>query len=557
MTQSFFVMDTHNSPCRLGCPAGIDVKAYVNYIAQNQMTKALEIILETVPFPGTLGRVCHHPCETVCKRQEVDEAIAICDLKRAAFDIGKTGLPAPAKPAQATGKRVAIVGAGPGGLTAAHDLALMGHNVTVYEALPVAGGMLYAGIPAYRLPRNILQEEIDRILSLGIELHLSTPVTASGEVSFDSLKQNNDAVFVALGAHGSKKMNIPNEDISGVIHSTNFLRDFNLGRKVEVGAKVVVVGGGNAAIDAARTALRMGSKVTLMYRRSRVEMPAISHEVDEAENEGVTMKFLTTPVGFEEEKGHLKSMNFIRMELGEPDESGRRRPIPIPNSEEKMKIDTVIISIGQHPEFEGIEIPRTKWNTILVNENTLATEIPGLFAGGDAVTGPASVIEAIAQGRVAAQSIHQYLTTGEMTFKPSQKRPKPNTIQYIIRADIEEAERMKVPHLTVKEAKKGFNEVMHGFSKETAIEEAKRCLSCKALDQNDNRAAEVAKKLEVKNRIIKVMKENKEGLTVPEIAEMLNIGTDIVFNHIKSLYKYGNAEIAKKGYEFHTWILKE
>jgi heterodisulfide reductase subunit A len=473
-----FVIEKKDSPCKIACPAHIPVQGYVALIGKGKFQEALDLVRETVPFAGTLGRICYHPCEVVCKRQEVEQPLAICALKRFVYDACSGGeLPEPAE--RVYKEQVAIVGAGPAGLTAAYHLARLGYGVTVYEALPVAGGMLAVGIPEYRLPRDVLNHEIDLIRALGVEIQLGTPVGRDGDPSLDDLRRENDAVFLAVGAHESRRLGIPGEDLEGVIHSTDFLRRLGLGEEVALGRRVAVIGGGNAAIDAARSALRLGSEVTVVYRRSRVEMPAISAEVEAAMEEGVQFHFLATPTRVLERDGRVVGMECIRMELGEPDESGRRRPVPIPDSEFTIDVDTVIVSIGQRPNLAPLAgAETTKWRTLAADEDTLATPVKGIFAGGDAVTGPAMAIDAMAAGKRAAESIHRYLQGQDLLVGRTFEWPRPEEIEVAIPRDVELAERPQMSHLPLAERRTTFHEVELGLTEEQAIAEAQRCLSC-------------------------------------------------------------------------------
>ena len=338
--------------------------------------------------------------------------MSICALKRFAYDAGisEVGLEQdhPQPVAVQFAEKVAIVGAGPAGLTAAYELTRRGYQVTIYDALPAAGGMLVAGIPAYRLPRDVLKHEIEYICSLGAEVHLNTPIGRDGGPTLDDLRRDYAAVFMAVGAHGSSRLGIDGEDLPGVLQAVPFLRKLNLcesgltAAEVGVGKRVAVIGGGNSAIDAARCALRLGSQVKILYRRSRTEMPAAAWEVAAAEAEGVELNFLVAPVRVIEKDGHVAGLECIKMELGEPDASGRRRPVPIPGSEFIVELDTIIAAIGQTVESEGLGV-ETKRGNLVADRATLMTSIPGVFAGGDAVTGPASVVEAVGHGIEAAE----------------------------------------------------------------------------------------------------------------------------------------------------------
>jgi heterodisulfide reductase subunit A2 len=472
-----FVIEKHESPCKNACPAQIPVQGYVALIAQGKFTEALNLIRNAgIPFAGTLGRVCYHPCEDVCKRGDWDEAVSICALKRFCYDAGKDG--AETKPAQILHEeRVAIVGAGPSGLTAAYQLLHMGYQVTVFDEQPIAGGMLATGIPEYRLPRNVLVDEIEIVKNLGAELRLNTPVGKENGLKLEDLQKDYQAVYLAIGAHGSSRLRVPGEELPGVMQAVPFLRKLNMGEDVRIGKKVAVIGGGNSAIDAARCALRMGSEVNLIYRRSRAEMPAASFEVAAAEEEGVELNFLMTPVRVLEKDGTAVGIECVRMELGEPDESGRRRPVPVEGSEFEIELDTVIAAIGQNVLSEGLGV-ETKWGNIVVDDVTLETSVAGVFAGGDAVIGPASVVEAIGAGKQAAESINRYLRKMDMYAGRRSSWKKPDPVSSKKEAKQSRAPRERMVELSLKDRLVGFSEVEMGFNEEQAIAEAQRCLDC-------------------------------------------------------------------------------
>ncbi len=479
-------------PCKDACPAHIDVQGYVALIGQGKFAEALALIRRTIPFPGVIGRVCNHPCETACNRGQYDQPIAICALKRfvADYEQQAAGGPGDKEAGEQAGKaageraaraqRVAIVGAGPAGLTAAHDLALQGYGVTVFEALPVAGGMLAVGIPDYRLPRAVLDAEIARIQALGVEIRLNTPVGGEGGPTFDDLCCEYDALFIAVGAHRELQLRIEGEDLAGVMPGALFLRQMNLGQAVGIGKRVAVIGGGNVAIDAARSALRLGAEsVTILYRRSRAEMPASPWEVEDAEEEGVQIHFLANPIRILGRHGRVVGIECVRMELGEPDASGRRRPIPVPGSEFVLEVDTVIPAIGQSPDLDFVSngaLPVTRWGTLAADPETLATEVPGVFAGGDAVSGPATAIKAVAAGKRAAESIHRYLQ-GEPLARPDKSLPVVPYEEVDLRRARPQA-RAPMPKLAPETRITSLAEVELGFSQEQAVAEALRCLNC-------------------------------------------------------------------------------
>ncbi len=473
-----FVIEKRESPCKSACPAHIPVQGYVALIAQGKFREALERVREAgVPFVGSLGRVCYHPCETICKRGEWDEPVSICALKRIAYDAGVSD-DYPKRIPPRWKERVAIVGAGPAGLTAAYELVRKGYLVTVFDALPVAGGMLAVGIPAYRLPRTVLNQEIEYIRALGVQVQLNTPIGRDGGPSLEDLQQDFKAIFLAVGAHISSRLNVSGEDLTGVLHGVNFLRQLNLDKPVEVGKRVAVIGGGNTAVDAARCALRLGAQVHILYRRSRVEMPAAPYEVAAAEAEGVNLTFLVAPSRVLEEDGRVAGIECIHMQLGEPDSSGRRRPVPIPGSEFTIDADTVIAAIGQNVDAEGLGVERTRWGSVAVDPLTLETSLPGVFAGGDAVLGPASVVDAVGAGIQAADSIHRYLRSLDMRDGRRTSWPQPEDINVEPYSEVRYARRAQLPELAVAERVGNFLEVEQGLTIEQAIAEAQRCLNC-------------------------------------------------------------------------------
>jgi heterodisulfide reductase subunit A len=405
--------------CQERCPVHIDIRRYVGMIATGEYEAAIQVIREKNPLPAICGRICPHPCETVCNRGRQDEPIAIDALKRfvSDFEIAqrKAGRFVPPKPKRDRKIKLAVVGAGPAGLTVAHDLALEGFRPTIFEAESVPGGMMHMGIPEYRLPRDILLSDVAYIQDLGVEIKLNSPISKDLTVD-DLFKQGFKAVFLGVGAWEGLKLRVPGEDdYEGFLDCIQFLKQVNLGDKTKPGNKVIVIGGGNSAIDSARTAMRLGcDEVTILYRRSRKEMPANSWEVDGAEEEGVKVHYLAAPVKITGTNGKVNGMVCTKMKLGKLDASGRRRPIPIEGSEFTVEADLVIPAISQQPDISflpedhGFEISR--WNSFVVDERTMATNRDGVYAGGDDVTGPATVIEAIQAGHVAANSIKEYLS---------------------------------------------------------------------------------------------------------------------------------------------------
>ncbi|MFQ5639760.1 MAG: NAD(P)-binding protein [bacterium] len=470
------------SPCTLACPAGVNVKAYVSLIAAGRFKEALQVVKERNPLPGICGRICTHPCESFCNRAEVDTPVAICWLKRFVADYELQHPESRPKPLPVTKKeKVAIIGSGPAGLTAANDLIRKGYGVTIFEALPEAGGMLIAGIPSFRLPRDIIQHEIESIRRLGVQIKTGKKV--SGPKALDRLfEAGYNAIFIAVGAHNGKKLGIPGEEENeGVLDAISFLRQANLDQPPKLGKKVAVIGGGNSAIDAARTAVRMGSEdVSIVYRRTRKEMPAHEAEIQQAEFEGVKISYLTLPVEVLGKDGKVSGMVCTKMKLGKPDSSGRRRPIPIAGSSFTVAADTVIAAISQAPDLSFLLTKKgdiSKWHTIVTEESTSATSRPGVFAGGDAVTGPNTVIDAIAAGHVAAQSIERYLRGEPFQQKLAQERPVETEIKPNVKAH-KKKKRAEMPVISRRERQTGFDEVELGFNAAKAMEEAQRCLRC-------------------------------------------------------------------------------
>jgi len=461
------------SPCQNACPAGIDVPRYIRLIGDGKYAEAVAVIREKVPFPAVLGYVCVHFCEAKCRRGQLEEAIAIKELKRFAAE-RDTGLwKQNSKILPSTGKKVAVVGSGPAGLTVAFYLTKLGHKVTVFEALPAAGGMMRVGIPRYRLPAEVLDKEIKEIEDVGVEIKLNSRI----ESTDDLFTQGYDAIFIGIGAHRGTNMGIEGEDTPGIIDGADFLREVSLGNEVRVGDKVAVIGGGNVAIDASRTALRLGAReVTILYRRTRAEMPASPEEIEEAIREGVNIIYLAAPVRASRANGRL-NVESIRMQLGRVDQSGRRRPEPMEGSEFTEEYDTMIKAIGQESvTLDGFGVDVGRGGRIQVDDDTLATSKEGVFAGGDVVTGPASVIEAIADGRQAAITIDKYLGGDgdiEEVLAPIEEVPRYEA------PEIEgEQYRPEVNTMPLENRLSCFDLVELGFDEDKGIEETTRCLRC-------------------------------------------------------------------------------
>jgi len=475
------------SACRHTCPVGIDVPKYVAAIAEGNYLEAAEIVRERNPFPAICGRICHHPCEVKCRRGELDEAVAIRSLKRFAADWYFTSAKTSPQPfPQTKNKRVAIIGAGPTGLTCAFYLARMGYPVTVFEALSLGGGMLAVGVPEFRLPRAAIDNDILYIKKRGVEIRYNTPINVNYTID-DLKKEGFDAVFIAAGAHKSQRIGIPGEEegLRGLYFGLSFLRDVKLGKEVEIGKRVVVIGGGNTAIDSARTALRMGAeRVDIFYRRTREEMPVSEVEHDEAIEEGVRINFLVSPTRILRDNGRAVGVECIRMKLGEADETGRRKPLPLEGSEFSVRADTVIPAVGQAPDLSFLPpdstLERAKWGALQVDTNSLVTNIPGIFAGGDFVTGPTYVIDAIAAGRRGATAIDKYLRgdSSRVTFFDEREEVEEDMVEKKLEGVADEKPRVKMPVAQPKERIKDFREIEMGFTEERAREEAKRCLRC-------------------------------------------------------------------------------
>jgi NADH-quinone oxidoreductase subunit F len=484
-----------SSPCQYICPINQEASVYVALIASGKFEEALNIIRKDNPFPTVCGRVCHHPCETVCRAAEMGEPIAIRALKRFIMDWAiEKGYQAPGEQKEQKKDKVAIIGAGPAGLAAGYYLNQKGYQVVVFESLPVLGGMLTIGIPEHRLPKKTLSFDIEHIINSG--LTIKTNKALGKDFSIDDLfKEGYRAIFIATGAHKSMKLNIPGEDKNGVLHALELLKTVNLGKKAELGEKAGIVGGGNAAIDAARVAIRDKNckKVTVLYRRTRKEMPAFEEEIDNAIEEGIDIQFLVTPIKVLNKNGKVIGVECIRMKLGELDESGRRRPIPIEGSEFTLELDTLIPAIGERPDISFLtdkdNLKTSKWDTIDVDDETLLTDREGVFAGGDVVTGPRTVVEAIAAGKLAAESIEKYLASKSLAREYKLSRPSLYVEPVeLTEEEIEKAERPKMPKLPPRAREKNFKEVELGLSEEKAIKEARRCLRCE-LETKDGKKA--------------------------------------------------------------------
>ncbi len=477
---AFAIEKKGTAPCRSTCPAHVSVQGYIALTAQGKYREALALFKQDHPFPGVCGRVCHHPCEGACTRTDVDQSLSIMHLHRfiADVDLASDEPFLPEKKA-IRDEKVAIIGAGPAGLTCAYFLALEGYQVTVFEKLPVLGGMLTVGIPSYRLPREIIEAEIQTIKDLGVKF--KTGVDIGKDVTIAELRDEGfKAFFMGIGSHECKVLGIEGEEFEGVYPGIEFLREVNLGNRISLGDRVAVIGGGNVAMDSVRTALRTGSsKPFIIYRRSEAEMPANEDEIEECREEGIEIMTLTNPVRILSENGKVTAVECVRMELGEPDESGRRRPVPIGGSEFTIPVDTVIPAIGQESDWDCLTdecaCTLSDWGTMEVDPVSLQSEDPDIFAGGDAVTGPATVVEAIGAGKEAAVSIDRFirgenLREGRQTDWPA--------VSDVPTEGIETKAKTPMKYLDPQIRIGNFNEVQLGFIKEDALREADRCLEC-------------------------------------------------------------------------------
>jgi len=461
-------------PCQAACPLRMDIREYVDLVAQGRIMEALQVIRGGNPFPSICAYVCTHPCEDACRRSQVDKPIAIRALKRFALEFGGDRM-IQVETQTTHPEKVAIVGSGPAGMACAYYLRKFGYPATIFEAHSELGGMLRVGIPRYRLPREVLDVEIQRLTQMGVEIRTNTRVV-SLDLLFD---MGYKAVFVTIGAHQSLRMGIEGEESPGVIDGATFLREVNLGLKPSLGDKVAVVGGGNVAIDTARTALRLGArKVNILYRRSRAEMPADPAEVEQALEEGVCIQFLVTPTRIKRQDGQLNT-TCIRMELGEPDDSGRRQPVPVEGSEFNEDFDTLISAIGQAPQTPGdFRVRIGRGSTIQVDPATLSTNRRGVFAGGDAVTGPATVVEALAAGRLAASRIYDYLQHRYPSVSKEEREKLVGDLLPETAEMIKKIGRIEAPLLPAEARIKEFEPIELVYDWETAVNEARRCLRC-------------------------------------------------------------------------------
>ena len=484
------------APCQLNCPARTDCQGYVGLIANGEYEAALKLIKNKISLPASIGRVCPHPCEKACRRQNVEEPINIAQLKAFAADMDLKADSYVPEVQPSTGKKIAVIGGGPAGLTAAYYLTIMGHSVTVYDMMEKMGGMLRYGIPQYRLPKEVLDKEIAIIEKTGVTFKNNMKLGV--DFTIQSLKAENDAVIVAVGAWKSSSMRTPGEELEGVYGGIDFLRGVIKGNAPEIGEKVAICGGGNTAMDACRTAVRLGAKeVYVVYRRTRNEMPADKLEIDEAEEEGVIYKFLTNPLSFNGEDGKVKSITLQLMELGEPDASGRRRPVPIEGNSEEIAGDSVLPALGQMlVTDDGKELELNQRGNIVADEDFFTTSIDGVFAIGDATNRGASIaIEAIGEADRCAKAVDAYLKGESLdTRVPYISKRDEKTIDY---SDRQKESRINPKVLAPEVRNKNFDEVSLGFTEEEAQKEAQRCLECGCREYYKCKLLKVAQRYDI------------------------------------------------------------
>lgn len=471
------------APCKLACPALTDCQAYVSLAGNRQFYDALKVVYENIPLPAVFGRICPAPCEDACRREIAEQPVQIRHMKRFLGDLGIDYVPSVGTD---TGKRVAIVGGGPAGLSAAYYLRRYGHDVVVFDAMPQMGGMLRYGIPEYRLAHAVLDREVDVLQHMGITFQNN--IRLGQDITCDQLENQYDAVFLGLGAWGTRSMGIPGEDNPAVTQGTDFLCDINSGKRPHLPDHVVIIGGGNTAMDAARCARRLGAEVSVLYRRSQQEMPALEHEVEEAEGEGVKFHYLTQPVEFIGDSQTLRQVRCVRMELGKPDDSGRRRPVPIDGSEFAIDASAAFLAVGQMIDTRCLadsSVEVSKWGSIVADEITGATSSEKVFAGGDVVTGPGIAVEAVGAGHRAADAIHQYLETGH-SERPH--TPYNHMKNDVTRQDIGNPAtlpQIRTPARSVEERLTDFGEYETDFSERQAEIAGQRCLECGCMSFDD------------------------------------------------------------------------
>jgi 2-oxoacid:acceptor oxidoreductase delta subunit (pyruvate/2-ketoisovalerate family) len=487
--------DDKTPPCSAACPAGNDIVAFIQKITEGDFEGAWNLIKEENPFPGICGRVCFHPCESKCNRRDYDEPIAIHALERFVSDFASNLNKKIEKAPGARKEKVAIIGSGPAGMSCACHLAKLHYDVTVFESFSLAGGMLRTGIPSYRLPKDVLDREISNIAELGVAIRTGIPFGES--LKIDDLK-DYQAIFIATGAHQSRGIHIPGEGGKSVFSGLDLLKKINLSKKVKLGDKVAIIGGGNTAIDVARSAIRLGKKATILYRRSKEEMPAFEEEMVEAIEEGVKIRYLVNPIRIQQ-KDSLQRLECLRMELGEKDESGRRRPVPIPHSNFLFEAESVVIAAGEEVEVSFLPKGMEKREGIVLTQRDGSTGIKGIFAGGDLTSNQRTVAHAIGSGKKAALAIDCYLKgkNSEEALRqiligagpsisifrylhPEQRLMNPHVVTFDeLNTDyFEPSKRQRESKDLIKKRIKGFGEVTSGFTERVALAEAERCFSC-------------------------------------------------------------------------------
>ena len=481
-------------PCNHACPANEKIQGYLDLIIQSaagrtsaslqkKYTQAWFLLTEDNPFLAVCGRVCFHPCETACNRGFYDESLAIHNIERFIGDYGLSKKLKLKTKKLKKRKKIAIIGGGPAGLSAAYFLAQNGYRPTIFEADKQLGGLLASGIPAYRLPKNILQQEINAIIRLGVEV--KTNVRIGRDKLLENILNNHDAVFIATGAHQERTLNITGEDAIGVIPALKFLSDLNTGRKIKLGQKVAVIGGGNAAMDAARSILRLGKEPIVIYRRTKNEMPAILDEINDAEEEKIKFIFLAAPVKIITMNNKIVALECVKMKLGKPDASGRRTPLPVKDSNFKIKVDNVIPAIGEQPDFSFLTAGIKTTDRGIQTDEFGITNIPGIFAAGDCVTGPRTVVEAIGAGKKAADALIKYLQKGKAVPEAEQDE-KVVQFEQLNQNYFEPTPRLWPEKLNIQKRNKGFKEVYQPYSGKEVETESKRCFSCGVCNRCDN-----------------------------------------------------------------------
>ena len=469
-------------PCNAACPAGEKIQGYLDLIKNGKFTEAWHLLKQDNPLPAVCGRVCFHPCEVECNRGDYDDAIGIHNVERIIGDYGLRHNLRVKKTGARRKQQIAIIGGGPAGISSAYHLARMGYKPTIFEAERQLGGMLQYGIPSYRLPKNILQKEINSIIKIGVKV--KTGMRVGKNLFIEELARKYHAVVIATGAYKERALDIPGEEARGVIGALDFLHEVNSGHRPKISKDVVIIGGGNAAMDAARSALRMGAHPKVVYRRTRNEMPAIPDEIRDAEEEKIDFVFLAAPVKVITKNGKAAAIECIRMKLGSADSSGRRKPVPIKGSNFRIKTGTIIKAIGESPETSFIPANILKDNLVGADKWGV-TEGRNIFAAGDAVTGPKTVVEAIGAGKRAAQAIDKYVRTGKVTIKELPE-VKPVRFEQLNTAYFEHAPRVSMPHLEFKERIRSTKEVYLGYNAQNAITESERCFSCGVCNFCDN-----------------------------------------------------------------------